>query len=255
MTTRDSSRRSTGPATATPRYPPLPRREITSRSGRRGFELDPAVLNDRSDIIAFLRTRRSTEPGAIAGPGPDDADLAVMLECATRVPDHGKMEPWRFIILRGTGKERFAAAMAARWRELHPDVPLADRRSQHDLMLRAPLVIVVVGRSLAHPRIPQWEQVMSVGASCMNLLTATLALGHAAQWRSGWLAEDARIARLLGVDAQGGEFIAGFFYIGSRDPDAPPMEDRRRPLWRNLTSEWNGPPARDDAGGQDGEER
>ncbi len=225
------------------RRPPLPFREITGRSGRRGFELDPAVLNDRTDIISFLRTRRSTEPGAMTGPGPDAADIETMLEIATRVPDHGKMEPWRFIVLQGEGKARFADIVARRWQAIEPATPLTDKRAQVDLFRRIPLVIVVVGRTQPHPKIPEWEQRLSVGAACMNLLLAAQALGHAAQWRSGWTAEDEEIMKALGVRPDQGEFIAGFFFIGSRDPAAPPAEDRRRPFWQDLVTWWSGPPA------------
>jgi nitroreductase len=225
----------------TPPRPDLPRKIITGRSGRRGFELDPAVLNDRSDIISFLRTRRSTEPGAITAPGPDRGDIETMLEIAARVPDHGKMEPWRFIVLEGKGKERFAELAARRWQEIAPDIPPSDKRAQIDLIRRIPLLIVVVGRTQPHPKIPEWEQTMSVGAACMNLLIAAQAMGHAAQWRSGWLAEDAEIHKALSVRTDEGEFIAGLFFIGSRDPAAPPAEDRRRPFWQDLATWWTGP--------------
>jgi len=233
------------------RRPSLPFKEITGRSGRRGFELDPSVLNDRSDIISFLRTRRSTEPGAITGPGPDDADIETMLEIAARVPDHGKMEPWRFIVLKDEGKARFADIVARRWQEIEPDVPLTDKRAQVDLFRRIPVVIVVVGRTQPHPKIPEWEQLMSVGASCMNLLIAAQAMGHAAQWRSGWTTEDETILKALGVNPDEGEFIAGFFFIGSRDPKAPPAEDRRRPFWQDLTTFWTGPAADAEDGKED----
>ncbi len=219
------------------RYPELPRKEITSRSGRRGFELLPEVLNDRRDIISFLRTRRSTEPGAIAGPGPDEEDIAVMLEIAARTPDHGKMEPWRFIVFRDPAKQAFARLVRERWEALNPDSEGFDKRAQYDLFERIPLVIAVIGRVRPHPKIPEWEQTMSVGAACMNLLLAAQAMGYAAQWRSGWTAEDDEIRKALALGAD--EFIAGFFFIGSRDPAAPPAEDRRRPYWQDLTTYWS----------------
>ncbi len=218
------------------RYPELPKKNITSRSGRRGFELKPHVLNDRRDIISFLRTRRSAEPAAITGPGPDDEDVAVILEIAARTPDHGKMEPWRFIVLRDPAKQDFAALVRARWQTLNPDAAEFDKRAQYDLFERIPLVIAVIGRVRPHPKIPEWEQQMSVGAACMNLLLAAQALGHAAQWRSGWTTEDADIRKVLNVRED--EFIAGFFFIGSRDPAASPPEDRRRPFWQDLTTFW-----------------
>ncbi len=213
----------------------LPRTLITSRSGRRGFELDPGTLNDRSDVVAFLRTRRSAEPAAIAPPGPDDDQLGIILECASRTPDHGKLEPWRFIVIRGGARERFADFLLERWKALNPGRE-PDRSVQHDLVRRAPVVVIVVARVAEHPKIPVWEQRLSVGACCMNLLAAATAMEFAAQWRSGWLAEDPEVYRLLGL--RDGETIAGVIFIGSRDPSAPPQEDRRRPFWRDLTTFW-----------------
>ncbi len=216
----------------------LPRKEIISKRGRKGFELAPEVLNDTSSIVAFLRTRRSAEPAAITAPGPDDGQLALIMEAATRVPDHGKMEPWRFIILRGDARLDFAALLKSRWQQINPDQEL-DKRSQHDLFLRAPLIIAVVSRARPHVKIPAWEQHLSAGAACMNIVTMATALGLAAQWRSGWLAEDARIMEILGLEEA--DTLAGFIFIGSRNPGAPPAEDRRRPYWRDVTRFWKAP--------------
>ena len=214
----------------------LPRTVKTGRSGRRGFELDPGVLNDRSDIVSFFRTRRSAEPAAIAPPGPNDEQLGIILECAARTPDHGKLEPWRFIVIRGDeARACFADFLLERWKERNPGQE-PDRTVQHDLVRRAPMIVMVVGRAAEHPKIPVWEQQLSVGACCMNLLAAATAMGFAAQWRSGWLAEDEEVFRKLGLEKN--EKIAGMMLIGSRDPSAPPQEDRRRPFWQDLTTYW-----------------
>ncbi len=218
----------------------LPKKEIISRRGRRGFELAPECLNDLSSVVAFLRTRRSAEPAAIGFPGPDEEQLTLILEAAARVPDHGKMEPWRFIVLRGQDREAFAARVKARWLALHPGEE-ADRRTQHDLIERAPIVLAVISRITPNFKIPEWEQHLSAGASCLNIVTMATALGLAAQWRSGWLVEDESILRLLGVAEN--ESIAGLIYIGTRNRDAPAMEDRRRPYWRDLTTFWTMPDA------------
>ncbi len=213
----------------------LPRTVMTSRSGRRGFELKPEVLNDRSDIVAFLRTRRSAEPIAIAPPGPDEEQLGIILECAARTPDHGKLEPWRFIVIRGDAREHLAEFLLKRWKEINPGQE-PDKTVQHDLVRQAPVVVVVVARTADHPKIPVWEQQLSVGACCMNLIAAATAMEFAAQWRSGWLAEDPEVFRKLGL--QDNETIAGVMFIGSRNPSAPPQEDRRRPFWQDLTTYW-----------------
>ncbi len=215
----------------------LPKKHVVSKHGRRGFELDPAILNDRTDILTFLRTRRSCEPAELSAPGPDEETIGLLLEIAARTPDHGKMEPWRFIVIKGAAKDAWAGQVAARWRALNPGRE-PDRRSDHDIVLRAPVIIAVVSRARPHPRIPQWEQTLSAGAACMNLLSAAIASGLAAQWRSGWMAEDAALLRLLGLEAH--ETIAGFIYLGARRKDVA-VSDRRRPFWRDLTTFWRPP--------------
>jgi len=216
----------------------LPRKNIVSRRGRKGFELAGACLNDTSSVVAFLRTRRSAEPAAIGAREPDEKQLALILEAATRVPDHGKMEPWRFIVVKGAARAAFAQEIKARWMALHPGETV-DKRAQHDLVLRAGLTLVVVSRVIEHFKIPVWEQHLSAGASCLNIVSMATALGLAAQWRSGWLAEDAHVQRLLGLQAN--ESIAGLIFIGGRDRKAPAAEDRRRPYWQELTSYWTPP--------------
>jgi len=212
----------------------LPKTPVTSRRGRRGFELEPHVLNDTSGIIDFLRTRRSAEPAQITGPGPDDGQLELLLEIAARTPDHGKMEPWRFIVIRGRAKDEFAAFAKNRWQELNAGEPLG-KKALYDLIEKAPLIIVVVSRAVDHPKVPAWEQRLSAGAACMNMLTAATAMGLAMQWRSGWPAEDEKTFRYLGLTEN--ETIAGLMFTGSLDPSAP-RSDRRRPFWRDLTTFW-----------------
>ncbi len=216
----------------------LPRKEIVSRRGRRGFELLPEVLNDTSSVISFLRTRRSAEPALIGPPGPDAEQLALILECAARTPDHGKLEPWRFIVVEQAAMEAFRAAARARWGELHPGQE-PDRASMLDLLARVPALIFVINCAREHPKIPVWEQRLSVGAACMNMLAAATALGLAMQWRSGWLARDEGIDRLLGL--KGEERVAAVMFLGSRR-EGVIQEDRRRPFWRDRTAWWE-PPA------------
>ncbi len=211
----------------------LPRKETKGKRGGRGFELEPHVLNRRDDIITFLRTRRSTVAADICGPGPTEEQLSLMLEAACRVPDHGKLAPWRFIVFRGAGKKRFADFLAERWRALHPDAPVDGPVPEADFVAASPLVIAVVSRVTEHPKIPAWEQRMSAGAACQNLLLAAQGMGLAAQWRTAWPAYDEAVARRLGLAEK--ERIAGFFYIGQRRKEAAPPSDRRRPHWRDLT--------------------
>ena len=215
----------------------LPKREIVSRRGQRGFELAPEVLNDTSSVISFLRTRRSAEPALIGPPGPDAEQLALILECASRTPDHGKLEPWRFIVVQGEGLAAFRAAAEARWQALHPGEE-PDRASMLDLLARVPVLIFVIDGAREHPKIPVWEQRLSVGAACMNMLAAATALDLAMQWRSGWLAGDEGIAALLGLSGE--ERVAAVMLLGSPRAGLA-REDRRRPFWRDKTTWWSPP--------------
>ena len=209
----------------------LPHRLVKGKHGERGFELEPEQLNRRNDVITFLRTRRSTVAADITAPGPDEEQLALMLEAACRVPDHGKLTPWRFIVFRDEGKAAFADFLARRWRALHPDAATDAPVPEANFVAAAPLIIAVISSAVAHPKIPKWEQRLSAGAACQNLLLAAQGLGLAAQWRTGWPAYDEEVRRLL--DLAEDDRIAGFVYIGTRKPDAPPLSDRRRPFWQD----------------------
>ena len=227
----------------------LPHKTIVSKRGVRGFELEPGLLNDRSDILRFLRTRRSVVSAEIVPPGPDEATLASIMEAACRVPDHGKLTPWRFILMRGEECGRFAGFLRRRWRRLKEDgVEVLERPVV--VTEQAPLVVTVVSRVVKHPKIPEWEQRLSAGAACQNLLLAAQAAGFAAHWRTGWPAYDTEVLRHLGLED--GERVAAFIHIGTRKADAPMLTDRRRPFWRDLTTAYGelvaGKPA-DDGGG------
>ena len=211
----------------------LPHKVVKGKGGERGFELDAAQLNRREDMLTFLRTRRSTVAADITAPGPDEEHLALMLEAACRVPDHGKLTPWRFIVFRDTGKRAFADFLAHRWRALHPDAADDAPVPEAAFAAAAPLIIAVVSTTVAHPKIPEWEQRLSAGAACHNLLLAAQIMGFAAQWRTGWPAYDEEVRRFLQL--ADGERIAGFVYIGTRREQAPPLADRRRPFWRDRT--------------------
>ncbi len=213
----------------------LPRAIVRGKSGKRGFELAPEVLNDTSGIVAFLRTRRSTVATDIAPPAPRRADIELMLEVACRVPDHGKLTPWRFIVLQGHAREELARVMEERWRERCREEEKQDQALEKEVALvrGSPVIVVVIASMRPHPRIPAWEQELSAGAACMNLLNTATALGLAAQWRTGWAAYDERVGRWLGLRQD--ERVAAFIHVGTRRSDAPALTDRRRPFWEDLT--------------------
>lgn len=186
-----------------------------------------------TDALELLTTRRTITAPFLAEPAPDDRQLAEILTIAARVPDHGKLTPWRFIVFRGDARRQAGEALATRFAELHPDADenqLADERNR---LAQAPLVVAVVSRAAAHVKIPEFEQLLSAGAAAMNLVHGTHALGFAAHWVTGWVAYDDVAGRILGL--QPGERLVAITHIGT--PTAPPV-DRPRPLLADIVSEW-----------------
>lgn len=177
-----------------------------------------------NDTIALLQTRRSAPALALSGPGPTPEELDTLLRIAARVPDHGKLAPWRFIVFEGEGRDCAGAVVAEVYAKAHPEADadlLATEKKRFSL---APLVIGVVSRAGPHPKIPEWEQVLSAGAVCMNLIVAANALGFASVWLSEWHSYDRAVLARLGVGEK--EKIAGYIHIGRA---AGPREDRARP--------------------------
>ncbi len=176
------------------------------------------------EALDLLKTRRSVKPMELMGPGPSASETETILTIASRVPDHGKLVPWRFIVLEGDSRlaigEKIAAAFAGKQPDATPDQIEFERKR----LARAPLVIAVVSRAGPHVKIPEWEQILSAGAASMSLVFAAHALGYAANWITEWYAYDRRVLDALGLSPQ--ERIAGFVHIGR---PAKPPEDRPRP--------------------------
>ena len=166
-----------------------------------------------NEPLARLQQRRSVAPHLLGEPGPAAAEVETLLTVASRVPDHGRLVPWRFLILQGDARTRIGDMIAAAFRA---DNPAADDEKvsfERNRLARAPLVVGVVSRAKPHVKIPEWEQVLSAGAACMNLLHAAHALGYGASWITEWYAFDRRVLDALGLDP--GERIAGFVHIGT----------------------------------------
>jgi nitroreductase len=176
------------------------------------------------EALDLLKTRRSVKPIELAEPGPTGAELDTLLTVASRVPDHGKLTPWRFIVFDGDARLKAGAAIEKIFKADHPEATADQMGFERDRLARAPLVVAVVSRAAPHVKIPEWEQVLSAGAAAMNLVTAAHALGFAATWITEWYAYDRRVLDALGLAAN--EKIAGFVHIGR--PSKPP-EDRPRP--------------------------
>ena len=176
------------------------------------------------EALDLLKTRRSVKPLELTGPGPAPAELDTLLTVASRVPDHGKLTPWRFIVFEGDARHKAGETIAAVFRTANPQATDDQISFERGRLARAPLVIAVVSRAAPHVKIPEWEQVLSAGAAAMNLVTAAHALGYAANWITEWYAYDRTVLTALGLG--GNEKIAGFVHIGR--PVKPP-EDRPRP--------------------------
>jgi nitroreductase len=187
------------------------------------------------DAITLLKTRRSVKPIELLAPGPSADDIESLLTIATRVPDHGKLAPWRFIIFEGEARERAGAIIADVFAANNPGATADQLAFERNRLARAPLVIAVVSRAAPHVKIPEWEQQLSAGASCMSLVIAAHALGFAASWITEWYAYDRAVLDRLGLAPH--ERIAGFVHIGR--PRQPP-EDRDRPRLSDLVTRWNG---------------
>jgi nitroreductase len=183
-----------------------------------------AVFRLMTEALDLLKTRRSVKPIELKGPGPTETELSTLLTVASRVPDHGKLTPWRFIVFEGDAGLKAGETIAAVFREKRPDATPDQIEHERRRLARAPLVIAVVSRAGPHVKIPEWEQILSAGAAATSLVFAAHALGYAASWLTEWYAYDRRVLDALGVRAD--EKVAGFVHIGR---PARPAEDRPRP--------------------------
>jgi nitroreductase len=181
--------------------------------------------------ITLLQTRRSLKPVELAGPGPSPADLDTLLTIASRVPDHGKLTPWRFIVFEGEARLKAGEAIVAAFVAKYPDSKPEQIEFERRRLARAPLVIAVVSRAAPHVKIPEWEQVLSSGAAAMSLVIAAYALGFGATWITEWYAYDRSVLDALGLAPH--EKIAGFVHVG-RPTLAP--EDRPRPALADIVT-------------------
>jgi len=186
-----------------------------------GDALAPA--NPTAEALTLLARRRSTVAKNLSGPGPDAAQLDTLLEIGARTPDHGKLFPWRFVVFEGEARARFGDILESRLRMLEPDGPEERYALERNRFLRAPVVIAVVSDVTENHKIPEWEQILSAGAVCQNLLVAASALGFAGQWLTEWYAYDRVVKTALGLAP--GERVAGFIYVGTAVCDA---EERKR---------------------------
>lgn len=187
----------------------------------------------KSDIklIDYLGVRRSIPAFQMSEPGPDKAEIEEILRLASRVPDHGKLAPWRFIVYRGEERGRISEELLKLALEAKPELSDEMIQVERTRFTRAPVVVAVVSKSGPHLKIPEWEQLMSAGAVCLNTIFAANAHGWVANWLTEWFAYDERAYELLGVKP--GERIAGFIHMGSTT--FPAVERPRPELTETVT--------------------
>jgi len=183
------------------------------------------------DAIDLLKTRRSIKPRDMSGPGPSPAELETILTIGARVPDHGKLAPWRFVVFEGDGRVRAGDVIARVFARKNPQATPAELDVEKRRLTDAPLVIAVVSFTKPHPKVPAWEQELSAGASAMNIVTAASALGYGANWLTGWFAFDRDVLDGFGLKAD--EKLAGFIHIGT---PSKPAEDRPRPALSDIVT-------------------
>lgn len=185
-------------------------------------------------LIDYLATRRSVPAFQMCEPGPSTAELEQILTLAVRVPDHGKIAPWRFVVYRGAERARIGEALLAMALEKNPELSEEMIGVERARFTRAPVVIGVISTAGPHVKIPEWEQLMSAGAVCLNLLMAANAHGYVSNWLTEWFAYDEDAHPLLGI--RPGERVAGFIHIGST---TFPITERPRPALSDVVT-WVG---------------
>jgi nitroreductase len=188
------------------------------------------------DTVDLLLKRRSAKPAFLAEPGPTREQLDTILTAAGRVPDHKKLEPWRFIVFEGEARASFGRILLRACLAEEKQAPSAARlETERTRLLRAPTVVAVISRVTPNPAAPEWEQILSCGAACFNLCLAANALGFGTAWITEWYSYSPAVREGLKLAAN--ERIAGFIYIGTATEQQP---DRDRPQLSKIVTRWTG---------------
>ena len=182
-----------------------------------------------NDTLELLWRRRSTPADFMTGPGPNDETLQQILTIGARVPDHRRVVPFRFVVFKGDGRERFGRTLEAAYRAAEPEAEENRVAFERDRFLRAPVVVAVISNVDKAHRTPEWEQILVSGAVCQNLLIASSAAGFAAQWITEWYAFDKTVLDAMGCGPD--ERIAGYIYIGTASEDP---KERARPVLNDI---------------------
>jgi nitroreductase len=191
-----------------------------------------AMFNDTSSPLALLSTRRSGKPRDLVAPGPDQAQLDQILEIAARTPDHGKLAPWRFVVVPSDRRGALSELIVTAYRAERPQASRLEIEAMDQFARQAPALVVVLSAPKPESHIPLWEQELSAGAACMNLLHAVHASGFAGGWLTGWAAYNDAVRDAFGAAP---EKIAGFVFIGT---PSKPLEERPRPESDKFVRYW-----------------
>lgn len=194
---------------------------------------EPALNIVVPRTLDLLLSRRSGSAKAMKGPGPSSEQIRTLIACATRVPDHGKLTPWRFLIIEGDARATLGEILVGALKTSEPDASEERITQERGRFLRAPLIIAAISRVREGIPIPEWEQILSAGAACQTLCIAAHAMGFVANWITEWPAYHPLVREALGLKS--GERIAGFIYLGH--PDAQ-LADRPRPAFEAIATRW-----------------
>ena len=190
------------------------------------------MFNDLSSPAALLATRRSGKPRDMVAPGPDATQLHAILSSAIRTPDHGKLAPWRIVMIAAEQRAAFAAMLAAAYRAEKPTAGRLELEAIDQFAHQAPTLVIVLSAPARASHIPIWEQELSAGALCMNLLAAVHAAGFVGGWLTTWAAYSDAVRAAFG---RPDERIAGFLFIGT---PSRPLDERPRPAFDAVVTQW-----------------
>jgi nitroreductase len=192
------------------------------------------TFNDLSSPLSLVETRRSAKPRDLVAPGPSPAQIDRILKAAIRVPDHGKLAPWRVVVIEQEQSAAFAKLLEDAYRADKPDAGRLEIEAMHQFAGQGETIIIVISQPVEESKIPLWEQELSAGALCMNILSATHATGFAAGWLTGAAAYLPAVLEGLGAGPNGR--IAGFIFVGS---PGRPLEERPRPDFTSVVRRWD----------------
>jgi nitroreductase len=195
-----------------------------------------AMFNILSSLPEFFLTRRSGKPRDMVAPGPTPDQMRAILGAAQRVPDHGKLAPWRFVVVGADQRAVLAALLTSVYRTEKPDAGRLEIEAMEQFAHQAPSLVVVLSTPVVGSKIPLWEQQLSSGAACMQLLNAVHAQGFVGGWLTGWACYNDEVKAAFG--GRDSDAIAGFIFIGTPSRD---LDERPRPDYDAIVSHWNAP--------------